>query len=213
VTDIFREIDEELRQDQFKRLWKRYGAYVVGVVALIVIGVGGYQAWQAWDFEQRMERSDRYAAALDQLRAGDQAAAAAALAELAASGGGYAVLASFEQAGLKAESGDVAGAIALWDQLARDDTAGPAFRGLAILLSVAHQIDNGDPGALEARLQPLLEQGNPFRPSAVELTAALALRAGDTARARELYTGLADDRAAPTGLRTRAAQMLEALDG
>lgn len=213
MTDLFREIDEELRQDRLKRLWKRYGAYFVGLVVLVVAGVGGYQAWKAWDLDRRMEQSSQYAAALEQLRAGNRAEAEAALAELVESGGGYGVLASFEQAGLKAESGDLAGAIALWDRLARDDSAGAAFRGLATLLSVMHQIDSGEPGQLEARLQPLTVAGNPFRPTALELTAALALRAGDRARARELYTELADDRTTPTGLRTRAAQMLEALNG
>ncbi|MGF1609811.1 MAG: tetratricopeptide repeat protein [Kiloniellales bacterium] len=213
MTDIFREIEEDLRQEKLKKLWKQYGAYVVGLIVLIVAGVGGYQAWKAWDLERRFEQSNRYAAALQQLRTGNQAGAEATLTELAGSGSGYAVLARFEQAGLKAESGDLSGAIALWDQLARDGTAGPAFQGLATLLSVTHQIDSGDPGELEVRLRPLTAQGNPFRPSALELTAALALRAGDSARARELYTELADDRIAPAGLRTRAAQMLEALDG
>lgn len=213
MTDLFREIDEELRQDQLKRLWKRYGAYVVGLIVLIVAGIGGYQAWNTWDLDRRMEQSSQYAAALDQLRAGNRAEAESALAALADSGGGYGVLARFEQAGLRAESGDVAGAVALWDELARDGSAGTAFQGLATLLSVMHQIDSGEPGELEARLQPLTAAGNPFRPTALELTAVLALRAGDHARARELYTELADDRTAPAGLRTRAAQMLEALNG
>lgn len=213
MADIFREIDEELRQDQLKKLWKQYGAYMVVLVVLIVAGVGGYQAWRAWDLEQRIAQSDRYAAALAKLQADDQAEAMQALASLAENGGGYGVLASFEQAGLMAKSGNLSGAIALWDELAQNDTAGPAFRGLATLLSVLYQVDSGDPLELEARLQPLTEAGNPFRPTALELSAALALRAGDTDRAREFYTDIADDRAAPAGARTRATQMLEALNG
>ena len=214
MSDIFREVDEELKQDQYKKLWKKFGPTVIAVVVVIVAAVGGYQAWQAWDLDRRLEQSDRYAAALALQSAGDTEAAAEALTALAEpDGGGYGLLAAFEQARLKVEQGDTAGAIALWDQIADNEGAGNAFRGMATLLSVMHQIDDGDAAALEARLQPLTESGSAFRPSALELTAVLALRQGDRARARELYTSVADDRTAPPALRTRATQMLEAFDG
>jgi len=214
VSDIFREVDEELKQDQYKKLWKKFGPGVIGVVVVIVATVGGYQAWQAWDLDRRLDQSDRYAAAMALQETGSIEAAEEALVALVEpEGDGYGLLAAFEQARLRVELGDSAGAIALWDQIAGNESAGDAFRGMADLLSVMHQIDDGDAAALEARLQPLTEVGSAFRPSALELTAVLALRQGDTARARELYTAVADDRSAPPALRTRATQMLEALDG
>ena len=213
MSDIFREVDEELKQEHYKKLWKKFGPTVIGVVVVIVAAVGGYQAWQAWDLDRRLDESDRYAAALALQDSGSLGAAEEALAGLAEPGGdGYGLLAAFEQARLRIEQSDREGAIALWDGIAGNEAAGEAFRGMADLLSVMHQVDGGDPAALEARLQPLAEVGSAFRPSALELTAVLALRRGDTARARELYTAVADDRAAPPALRTRATQMLEALD-
>ncbi len=74
------------------------------------------------------------------------------------------------------------------------------------------QMDDGDPAALEARLEPLIASGSGFRPIALELIAVLALREGDTARARDLYTQIADDRTAPAGTQRRAARMLLALE-
>ena len=88
---------------------------------------------------------------------------------------------------------------------------GDGFRSAATLLSVLHQIDAGDPGSLRGRLEPLAAEGEPFRATARELLALLALREGDRAGARELYAKIADDRAAPSGLRQRATQMLAAL--
>ena len=37
LSDIFREIDEELRRDSLAQLWKKYGHYVIGLAVLIVI--------------------------------------------------------------------------------------------------------------------------------------------------------------------------------
>jgi hypothetical protein len=90
-------------------------------------------------------------------------------------------------------------------------TAGDEFVSSATVLAVLHQMDQGDPAALEARLEPLTQAGSGFRPTALELTAVLALRRGDLERARALYTEIADDRSAPAELRRRASQMLTAL--
>ena len=98
MSDVFREVDEELRQDQFKQLWKRYGAIMVGAALLLVAAVGGYQAWQSWQQERRAELSDRYAEAIDLLNAGDDAAGQQALSELVGEDeAGYGVLAAFQQ--------------------------------------------------------------------------------------------------------------------
>ncbi len=212
MTDIFREVDEELRQEQAKKLWQRYGRYVIAAAVVLVVGVGGYQAWQAWDLQHRTELSERYAAALDLVGTGDTAAADQALTEIVGEGGGYGTLAAFTQARLRAEAGDSTGAAELWDRIADSEGEGSALRQIAILLSVMHRMEQDDPAELEARLAPLTEVGQAFRPSALELSAAIALRQGDKARAREIYAGIVDDLAAPPGLRARAAQMLQALE-
>jgi len=65
--------------------------------------------------------------------------------------------------------------------------------------------------ALTARLGPLLAADSPWRFSARELSALIALRKGDTEQARASYTALADDPKTPSGARARAAEMLRAL--
>ncbi|MFQ6017113.1 MAG: tetratricopeptide repeat protein [Kiloniellaceae bacterium] len=212
VTDIFKEVEEELRRENVAKLWKKYGHYVIGVVVALVLGVAGVEGWQAYDLGRRSELSDKFAAALDLASGGHSAAALESLAGLAGPGdGGYGGLAAFEEARLLAESGDLEGAIAIWDRIAESSVLGPGFRGVAALLSVIHQLDDGDPAALRARLEPLAAEGQPFRASAQELLALLALRRGDRQAARELYTAIADNRAAPSGIRTRATQILAAI--
>ena len=38
---LFREVDEEVRQEQFKKLWSRYGKFVIGLVIVVILGVAG----------------------------------------------------------------------------------------------------------------------------------------------------------------------------
>lgn len=212
VADIFKEVDEDLRRDQANQLWKKYGRYAIGVAVAIVLAVAGFQFWQKYQTEQRMARADLLAAAVDLLEEGQDVAAKERFNELAQTDDGFGVLAAFNEARLHAESGETKAAIALWDRVAETSKAGKALQGAALLLSVMHQVDEGDPAALEGRLAPLLAPGSGYRAVALELTAALALRQGDTARARETYAQIADDLEAPVGLRGRASQMLNALE-
>ena len=83
--------------------------------------------------------------------------------------------------------------------------------GLKVALA---QIDCtvGDVAGVEARMAPLAVESNPWRHSAREVLALLALKAGDTAKAQEWLRKVADDVAAPTAIRGRAAELLAALE-
>jgi hypothetical protein len=82
-----------------------------------------------------------------------------------------------------------------------------------VVLGALHEIDTVDREALVQRVAPLAADDNPWRYSAREILAVLARRGGDMGKARELYSGLANDVAAPSGIRSRAQEMLAILGG
>ena len=211
VSDIFREIDEELRRDNLLKLWSRYGKYVIAVALLAVLIAGGIVAWREHQASERRAQASRYASALALARDGKSADAAKLFAVLAQEGGGYSLLAAFENAELMAKGGDRQAAIAAYDRLAASSSIDAEFRDLAALLSVMHALPDGDPKAAIERLQPLTASGHPWRASALDLTAAAKLKSGDRGGALEIYKQLADDLSAPRGLRARAAEMAAAL--
>jgi hypothetical protein len=207
VTEIFREIDEELRRDNLLKLWSRYGRYVIAAVAVALAIAGAVVAWRNHLQSEREAQSLTYASAFSLVGAGKNADAAKLFAEIAKEGGGYAVLAPFEEAAVRAKSGDEKGAIAVYERLAHKADVDPVFRDLATLLAVMHQLSGKDPKALIARLEPLTASGNPWRPSALELTAIADIDAGDKARALAIYKELAQDPTTPGSLRARAGEM------
>jgi len=211
VSDIFREVDEDLRRDRASELAKKYGPYFIGFAVAIVVGTLGYNLWRDWDLEHRSEQSDLYTAAVELAADGDTAASVTALAALGEPNGSYGTLATFERARLLAEEGSRDEALALWQALAASEAAGPALQGAARLFFVMHQIDDGDSDELRAMLEPLMVAGNGFRPVAMELNAMLLLRDGNREAARQIYGEIADDLTAPPGLRARAAQVLASL--
>ena len=211
--ELFREVDEEVRRDRFEILLKKYGTYVAAAV-LVILGVTvGSVFWLQFQERKQLAASERFSAATQLVAEEELEQAVDEFSSLAESGGaGYRVLAGLRQAALLIELGDNEEAIALYDEIAEDGAVDQVYRDLASLLSVTHQVDDGDPAALTERLGDLTGDGNPWRFSARELTGVLAIRAGDATQAREAFEGLSADLDAPPGIRARAAELLAALD-
>jgi hypothetical protein len=217
VVDIFDEVDEDLRADRAKLLLKQYGPLLVAAAVLVVVLVGGWRVWQWYDAKQNTVVAQSYVAAMKVADAKEAAARKAAIADFTAladkAGPGYRSLARLRAAGLKADAGDLAGASALWNEVAADTSADPLLRDLANLQWALHQIDTADPAAVEARLQPLTIATNPWHALASEAMAMLDLRRGRVDAARDTLKALAQDVTAPQGVRRRAEGVLGRLAG
>ena len=59
MSDIFHEVDEEVRREQLKKLWERYQNYVVALAIAAVLGVGGWRAWDWWEAKKAAETGAR----------------------------------------------------------------------------------------------------------------------------------------------------------
>lgn len=212
VADIFREVDEEVRRDQASQYWKKYGRHVIAGLVAVILGTSAYVGWKEYDKRQRIKDSEAFLAALTLIQEGKAGEAKERFAALAGeSAAGYAMLSRFRAAALLGQSGDLRGAADAFDTIARDGSVDPLYARLADLYYVLYTIESGDPQELAGRLAPLLADDGPWRYSARELSAVLAIRTGDPEKARTEYTRLADDATAPPGIRARAAEMLRAL--
>jgi hypothetical protein len=215
VSDVFREVDEEVRRDQLTAFMRRYGVAFLALAVLIVAGVGAWVWWRQHQTAQRAQHGVELSKALSLAQAGDSKAAAAAAAALAgsASDEGYGLLARFVEAAALAETGDREGALKKLDALAADRSVDQMFRDLAVLRGAYLRVDQEPAPAFAQRVAPLLADGGTWRFSALELSALSSIRAGDTTAARATLKKITDDAAAPSGLRARAAELLSSLGG
>lgn len=212
MSDVFREVDEEVRREQLMKLWRAYGSYAIALAIVIIVAFGGFLGWRDWRERQALEQGTRFTNALIQAREGKNPESAGAFASLAEdSGAGYRALAMLQEAAARLRAKDVPAAVAVYDRLAADDGVEAEWRDLARLLAALHLVDSAPPDELDRRLQPLLAKPGPWQYSARELAAAARLKAGDVPGAREAFRQLADDAAAPAGVRARAAELLAAI--
>jgi hypothetical protein len=209
MTDIFREVDEDLRREQAKRLWDRFAPYVIALAVLIVAVTAGYRGWVYWQERQAAASGDRFLAALDLATAGKHAEAITALEALTKDGSGnYPVLASFRIAAEKAGTGDVKGAVETFDAIAVNTTASPDIRTMARLRAGMLLVDTMPFPEFEKRIGDLASTGNVWRHSARELLGLAAWRTGDYDAARKYFDMINSDQDSPQDLRQRAQLML-----
>ena len=208
---LFKEVDEELRQDKLSKLWQEYGKFAMAGAVALVIGVAGFKGWQAYDVSSRNAEGERFANAQAAAESQQLETAFKAFDAIEADGwAGYPLLARFQKARMLVRQGDSGGAVAVYRGLSEDDSIDPIYRNLALILGAIQELNTtgADLAGLEARLKPLMDGASSWRFSATEITGLLAIRAGDKARARKLYASLASDGRAPQGVRARAQEML-----
>lgn len=212
MSDIFNEVDEELRRDKAAELWKRYANYIVGAAVAIVAGTAGYVVWRDYSHKQAVAHSTAFLDAAALASSSEPAKAVPALDSVAReSPAAYAALARLREAGVKAGSGDRDGAVAAYRSVAEDASAPQELRNAARLLAAMQALDQLTPAEIDNRLEALRTSTSPWRYSSIELAALAALRAGDATKARELFASISDDPAAPASMRGRAAEIIASL--
>ncbi len=211
MSDVFNEVDEELRRDKASELFTRYRPLMIAVTLAIVLGVSGFKGWQWYSLQKQARAAESFNAVIELLKKGDLEAADKALGDFVKSAPkGYVALALMEQAAVKVQQGKAAEAAQLYTQ-ASTQFNDPLYQDLAALKAVMAVADELTLGDLDAKLAPLAGPGRPFRFTARELLAAKAFEEGDLSRARDEYNYLSFALDAPTGARTRAGQALALL--
>lgn len=209
---LFREVDEEIRREQLKSLWDRYGVFVLAAAILIVVGVAGYNGWNYWQSHRAAEAGARFVGGLVQAEDGNPQAARTAFQDLAAGGPrGYRLLSRFQLAAALAQDGDRAGAIDAYEGLAGESAAGRVLQEYAAIRAAALRVDEADMAEMSERVGSIAAGASPWQNSARELLGLVAYRTGDTDRAAQYFSDMLADQNAPPGLRQRAEMMLALL--
>jgi hypothetical protein len=210
VSQLFDEIDEDVRRDQLKRLWGKYSIYIIAGVILIIAAVGGWRGYQYLEATKAAEAGAAFDKAMELSEAGKHAEAEKAFADLAAKAPfGYRVLARLRMAE-EVASRDQQAAAKLFDEIAADRSVGVAERDLARIRAAQLLLESTSYPDMKERLEAAAAPDATFRHTARELLALSAWRANDASATRQWLDMIANDGQTPPSLRSRA-EALQAL--
>ncbi len=212
MSDLFQEIDDELRQDKASRLWKLYGKYVIAAAIIIITSVGGYKFWQQKQLDDGEKASIAYEAALALSASGDFKGAIDQLnEEEIRTVLGYAALSQMQKANFAMKINDYEAALITYKNIIENDNYPQSLKEWAnfryAAVRVEKRIDSNASGDLDA----LIASESPWRFLAKEIKAVREIETGNNSRAKAIFSELADDENAPERLRVRAAEFLRIL--
>ena len=207
---FIREVNEDMRSDFFKEMWRRYGRLIISVAVLIVAGTAAKSGYEYYRTTQASASGDKFLSAMKLANDKKTDESIAAFKDLEAGGfGSYPVLARMRAATLIAEKGDAKGAIAAFKAIGTDTSIPQAIRDAARLRAAFIMIDNGTYDEVSAEVQDMAIPANTFRNSAREALGLAAFKAGDLKKANERFKQIADDGQAPRNVVTRAQMLLD----
>ena len=210
MSEIFDEVNEEVRRDQLKKLWDQYSIYIIAGALLIIASVGGWRGYQYLEAKKAAEAGAAFDKAAELSEANKHAEAEAAFADLAAKApAGYRVLARLRTAA-EVASRDQQAAAKMFDEIATDSSVGVAERDLARVRAAQLLLESTTYPNMKTRLEAAAASGATFRHTARELLALSAWRANDAAATRQWLDLIANDGETPPSLRSRA-EALQAL--
>lgn len=203
MSDIFHEVDEEVRRERLKKLWDRYSIHLIAVAVLIVGGIGGWRGYEYWVAQKAAAAGAAFEQAVTLSEQGKHAEAEAAFAKVGTDAPtGYRVLARLRGAGELAQVKPADG-VKAYDDIAADNSLGQTWQDLAGVRAGMLLVDTAPLADMRKRLDPLAEPARTFRHTARELLALSAWRSHDLTAARRYIDMIAADGDTPPGTRSR----------
>ena len=210
MSELFDEVDEEVRREQLKQLWDKYSIFIVAGAFLIIAGVGGWRGYQYLEAKKAAEAGAMFDKAVELSEANKHIEAEAAFNDLAAKApSGYRMLARL-RAAAEVASRDPKAAAKMYDDIAADRSIGAEQQDLARVRAAELLVDSAAYSEMLQRLESSTGPEATFRHTARELLALSAWRANDTNAARKWLDLIANDGETPPSLRSRA-EALQAL--
>jgi hypothetical protein len=210
VSELFDEVDEEVRREQLKKLWDKYSLYFIALMVLVVAAVGGWRGYQYLESKKAAEAGATFEKAVELSEQGKHAEAETAFADLAAKApSGYRTLARL-RAAAEASTRDPKAAAKMYDDIAADSGVGSEWRDFSKIRAAGLLVDSASYADIQQRLETSAEPKSTFRHSAREMLALSAWRNNDMTAARKWLDAIAEDGETPPGLRSRA-EALQAL--
>ena len=183
MNDIINEINQELREERGKALWKKYGVYVIGFAIAVVVMVSGRQGLVAYQDNQRINAANAYFSAVSS----DSSDALAALSSQ--TGEGYPLLARFAEASRLVEEGS-SEAESAYLAIAQDDSINALYRDVATVMSVMNAAPATGVQDKLNRIAGLAAEEGPWQQVAIEMMIGLYVEKGDLAEARNQLSAL-----------------------
>ena len=210
-TDAFiQEIDEDVKNDNLKVLWDKYGIFVVLLVVLAVSATVSFEKIRSWKAEQNQQTTENYMSAA-QLRENPEETIAALQQINQSNQGIFSDFAKLQIANVLFNQNKNEEAMAALQSLIDDKQTNDEVKNIALIKLATYKVDQLPRAEFEALVKPIIDANNSWTPLAQDLLAMSAIQEGDVDTARSIYENILKIKDLPEGFKTKVQDMLTSL--
>ena len=213
MSDVFQEVDEELREEKYKSIWRKFRYYVIGGLIVFILGIAANAFWKDYNLKEINDRSEKFFTAIEMAQE-DKVNAITLLEKFAnqeeRNSEYNALIARFTEAAIRRSEKDFNGALLIYQSL-EDNNISNFYEDYAKLSSVEMLIALNNKKDAKLILDDLISNTSDLKYIAMEYMGYLEIDEGNFSKARTIFTNIADDALSSVNMKNRSREILSIL--
>ena len=211
MSDVFQEVDEDIRQERYKTIWKRYRYYFISIIMVLIIAVATNAFLRHQNFKKVNERSDKFFNAVSISNSNSDEALKLlnefSKTELKSSQYNV-VLSLFIEAAINREKQDFSAALNVYSQIAKMENIDIFYIDYANLCAAETLISLGDIEAAIVMLEMLIKNNSPLLLIAKEYLGYVEISKGNYEKSKTLFEEIYEDASSSQEMINRVKEVL-----
>ena len=212
MGDIFQEVEEDIRSDKVRSIWKKYRVYIILLLLLIVCSVGIKSFWDYYKLKNLETRSENYFKAIDLINQDGGIGGIQALTTFSEQNGEnenyLTMISNFTEAALRRNNNDLKNSLEIYSVIINGDID-ITYKDYAKIQSAEGLMELKN--YKEAKVFLSEVTGSLFSNIAKEYTGYIELYEGNKSKAKDIFQEVVDDASVQNTIKDRIKEILVTL--
>ena len=210
MTNIFNEVDEDIRKERYQNLWSKYGKYIIGFLVLIVTIFSLTQYLQSKNTSDNKKILDTYFTAIESIEKNQLDLADQNLKTVYnEKNKTLAAVSSIKLSQVYLEDNQKNQALSLLKDTYSNNSLDSIYRELALYKYIMINFENIEVSNIENMISLIENNNSEFNLYFQEMIGIKHLTLGNTKKANSIFTNLSLDENTPFDLRMRLDKLIQ----
>ncbi len=169
MADIFDEVSEDLRKDQYKQIWLKYKKFIISLISIFILSILSFKYIEYYQEKKKIEIATLYFDGLNKIKNKNYEQAEVIFKKIIEDADfGYVVLSYFKLANISLNKSDFLAMESYYDKIISLDSINKTYKDYALILKITNSPNINNDEKIKS-LKPFLNSPNEFQPIASEL--------------------------------------------
>jgi len=210
MANIFNEVDEDIRKERYKKLWSRYGKYLIGLIILIVLIFSINQYLVSKNISDNKKLLDIYFAAAEDIEKSQFQLANESLNKIYNSKNTtLAAFSAFKLSESYFMNNDNNNATSVLENIFNNNSLETIYRELALYKYIMINFDVLDINDIESKVSIINDKESQLKPYFEELLGIKYITIGNKSKASFIFDELSSSENTPFDLKVRLEKLIQ----